>query len=335
MLNSEERIKIKKEYLKTLYQKYEASYKQLGRTLSESDKISIREDIKNIEQEIYVIEAEIKELNLLNPTNENYNKQRAYSQEWESNFPKIDFKESKSIIDDVLEIFEDDEEESEEAIFLIQQSHSMAGDLLIKHIKSSLQNIGNWSSPCEFAFRLYEQANTNNFLDYLAKKYEVQQVSDNYRIYTNHIIEKICNSLTHGSTLFINVDIFSLNDKNNFLEWFVEFWNELVEKVKQRRKGNPLIKLVAVISVGGLVPESCFPKCLCCTKEQFDGKKILELPLQNWEENDINKWLLRHSAIEIKPLQIKQMAENIYATTQGKPTDVYNVLMNELSQKVS
>jgi formylglycine-generating enzyme required for sulfatase activity len=57
-------IRVKKDYLELLHQKYEIAYKQLGKTLNDIDKPSIQKTIKDLELEITQLEAEINNLEL-------------------------------------------------------------------------------------------------------------------------------------------------------------------------------------------------------------------------------------------------------------------------------
>lgn len=340
MASNEELIKIKENYLKILYKQYEALHSQKIQSLNEADKISIQESINNLEKEIKKVDEDIGKLRLSNINDNNSFKQRIYSLAWEEKLHRIDFLNSKKILKNVLDQL--DNNEAEEVIFLIQKNISMKGQLLIKHIEFLLQEIGTWNSPCKFEFQKHQQVNNIDFLNFLAIRFEVQACSDpdNIQKCIDNIVDKICGSLFGGDILFFQIDIYHLEPHNDFLEWFVQFWCHLVEKVSVIRNDYRFIKLVAVIAVSGLIPETCLKSSLYCTPEEFDGKKIIKLPLHNWTDKEICEWLLRHSGLNashigLKPQDIQQMAKAIYEITEGRPSEVYNELMEEMGKRIS
>jgi hypothetical protein len=143
--------------------------------------------------------------------------------------------------------------------------------------------------------------------------------------------------LRSGNIFFVHIDIHSLNEEDDFLDFFVKFWCKLVASVIDLRNDYPLIKLVAVIAVRGLVPECCLKPSLICTLEEFDGKKMLKLPLEKWTKDDIYIWLLQHSRLDsifdINKKDIQLMANNIYQSTDGTPSQVRNELLEILNNK--
>jgi hypothetical protein len=73
----------------------------------------------------------------------------------------------------------------------------------------------------------------------------------------------------------------------------------------------------------------------CCTGDQFCREKILELPLESWEEAEIRDWLILFSGLNtcLNENQITTMAKNIYlASNAGQPSSVYTQLMRQLSR---
>ncbi len=131
----------------------------------------------------------------------------------------------------------------------------------------------------------------------------------------------------------------SFEPQNEFLEWFVNsFWQELVTKISARRSDHPFIKVVGVIAVRNVIPKPALSPEFCCTKQNFSGKKILELPLQKWSDKELYEWLWKHSKLSglgYEPAQIQQMAKVIYQDSeQGEPCKAYNQLMEALKESV-
>jgi inactive STAND/Effector-associated domain 9 len=322
-------IQTKESYLKILYKKYENAYEQKAKTLNDADKVSIQAQIDSLEEEIAEIEKEIRKLRSSSNKNDSL-QYRTYHIEWKQSLPKIDFKSSKKIIKNIIDKF--DNHEAEEVIFLLQDSQSMAGRLLIEDIKLSIEkDIGIYNDVYNFGFLEHQQTSQESFLAFLARMFNIELLESN-------IIDEICKQLRGDSIFFATIDIYCLEDQDDFLEWFVQFWGKLVERVAVQREEYPLIKLIAVISVRGLVPKTCLKEHLFCKEHNFDGKKILELPLQNWNEDDIWKWLEQHSGLRnTRNLQLsdmKRMAKNIFKNTKGEPIKIYHQLIETMSREV-
>ncbi|GJD16802.1 hypothetical protein RIVM261_017580 [Rivularia sp. IAM M-261] len=327
-MSNDEILKIKRKYLELLYKKYEALYTQLSCCLNEADKISIQENISSLEKEINETQTQID--NLQNSNMNTSYQYRKYSLKWEQSLPKIDFKSSKNIIRKIIDKF--DNQEVKETIFLLQDSQSMAGRLLIEDIKLSIEkDIGVCNDIYNFGFLEHQQTSQESFLTFLASRFNVELLESN-------IIDGICKQLRGDSIFFVTIDIYCLEAQDNFLEWFVQFWENLVARVAVQREEYPLIKLIAVISVRGLVPKSCLKEHFFCKEDNFDGKKILELPLHNWEEKDILKWLEQYSGLRdmrnLKLLDMQRMARNIYQCTKGEPIKIYHQLIETMSREV-
>lgn len=237
----------------------------------------------------------------------------------------------QKIIDGVFKPFE---EQRGAALFLLQQSRSMHGDLCIQHIKSVLQSLGTWTPPIEFEFLPYRPTNPSDFLNDLAGKFEIKSAVGSPT--PTEITEGICQSLQNGNVLLIQLGIYSINLGDNFLTWFIQqFWEQLINQLERLDQERPLIRVVSVISVGNIVPRECLPEALCCTLQRFDARKLLELPLQKWTEKEICLWLLKFSNLGLGRSEIEMMAKNIYRVSQGRPSEVYGELMQVMTQKVS
>ena len=334
--NNEKLIAPKKQYLKELYEKYNSAYAQLGQTLNYTDKVSLNKTIESLENEIQQVQDKIKKLQSCLFQADNREFYKSCSKNWEDKFPKIDFHQTNRIFKATLGKFKNKEGA---ALFLLQNSRSMGGDWCIKNIKYQLQDMGNWYSPCEFEFLPCQKADPIDFLNYLAEKFSAQSC-DEITTYTNKIINKICDSLRSGNILFIQIDICDFTSQDTFLDWFVQqFWCKLLEKLPEITQKYPLIRFVAVLSVCGSMPQDFLLSDLCCKSNKFDSKKILDLPLKRWTEEEINNWLFNFSGltatnIGVTTEEIKRMAYNIHQATKGTPDAVYNQLMKAMSDRV-
>ncbi len=370
----------KEEYRQQLMSKYSAEYAQLSTTLSEGDKITIKQKIKKLENEIQEVSNEIDEIRLnpqrgiklainaeakaqvalqfeqdnQTPNVIQYKQEvaeraqeeslefssalyREYDQKWEDNLHKINFFQASQIIQTILSQWRT---QSGYSLFLLKKSSYMGGQWCLEIIKSFLKEIGSSHHFCKFTFTPIQIQNNFDFLNYLAKKFGITpNQSKNSQEYTSNIIEGICNSLFSGNILFINVEIYSLDVEDSFLVWFVEqLWNPLISRLEQANQQHSLIRVVSVIAVDSEVTEDCLPPNLCCGCgiENFDSKKVLEIPLETWTEEEIRNWLFNFSGLTAPKIglsapEIEAMAKSIFAASGGVPGMVYTALKKQLN----
>jgi hypothetical protein len=319
--NLEEQRKIKLE-------QYLRANRQLSTTLNDSDKPILEKQILKLDQEMEEFDIQIAKLK---QSSNGENSYREASRCWEDKLPQINFSKSKSVIARVLDRFETQGEG--EAIFLLQRSSTMKGDLCIQHIKSSLQKMGEWRPPFEYSFQ-YDPFDRKTFVNALADKFSTQSTTESSPSHTQEVINKICESLVGGNVLFFQIEVPCVDNQDGCLEWFVNnFWNELITKIEQRRSNHPFIKVVGVIAIRDIVPKNTLAGSMFCTQRDFDGRKILDLPLEKWSQPEINKWLWKYSGLSrsgYEKNRIENIATRIYNLTRGEPDRVYSQLMDFL-----
>ena len=336
MSDIEDLIKSLEEKKKNLLQQYAATSSQQTTTLNDADQPKLQVRLDKLEQEVQKIEEKIRKLRAV--SGEDHHSRRNYSQVWEDKLPQLNFKKSKKIVQDIFTTYFESQKE-EQALFLLQRSHTMRGDLCIKHIKALLQEMGDWYPPFEYSFLRHQLPNTVEFLKALAYRFQIETGADSTHQYTTQVLDKLCSSLTGGNVFLLFVEL-TFEEQNDFLEWFVNsFWHELVSRISIRRDDHPFIKVVGVIAVRNVIPKPTLSSGLCCTKQQFNGKKVLELPLQKWSNQEIYEWLWKHSKLSgmgYEQSQMQQMAKAIYQDSdQGEPCKAYDQLMEALNQSVS
>lgn len=324
---NEIKIEEKTKYLKHLTLQYQEAHKKLKIT---DNKTRVNEEINQLSDEMDKVNNELE--NLRNSSKSKNNNYRSCSKNWDEKIPKIDFKKSKNIIKNIITKFQ--EEEAKEAIFLLQDSYSKEGRFLIQYMKSAIQGeIKECDDTCKFGFLDQQETKKEPFLNFLAEWCQVEFV-DNLQC-ESKIIEGICKKLRDDKFFVFTIDIACIYETNNFLEWFIEFWEKLLARVTEQRKKYSFINLVAVIAVSSSVPQSCLKKSLLCTEDNFDGKKFLELPLHNWEEQDISKWIRENSGLNLESEEIERMARQNCNITKGVPINVYYRLINTMSKHVA
>lgn len=95
--NNKELITPKEQYLKELYDKYNSAYGQLGKTLNDVDKVSLKKTIESLENEIQQVHDQIKKLQSCLFQTDNHEFYKNCSKNWEDKFPKIDFNQTNKI----------------------------------------------------------------------------------------------------------------------------------------------------------------------------------------------------------------------------------------------
>lgn len=336
MTEFESRIEVLENQKKELMGQYAILISQQTNALSDIDKRKLQNQIDELEKEIENLENKIRQLKPVNK--DDHQPYRSYHNVWEDKLPQLNFKKSKRIIQDIFSRLEDGGEE--QALFLLQRSRTMRGDLCIKHIKLLLQSmdIGDWYPPFEYSFLRHQPSSPEVFLNALASRFSVESLQADSSKLITLILDKVCKSLVAGNVFLLLVE-FSLRPNDAFLGWFVnEFWCPLVKHLNVHRDEHPFIKVVGVLAVRNEISKTCLPIDLCCKKQKFDSRKILELPLENWSDREIHEWLSKHSKLSelgYGQTQLKTMAETIYAESEkGKPLSAYDSLMETLKQSV-
>lgn len=339
MSENDAKIAVLENEKRALYQQWLAADNQRKSTLNDADKPVLQKQMEGFESQIQEVEDRIRELRLQQSSGSDLHIYREYSQVWEEKLPQLNFTESKKIIKNIFDRFENQKEE--QALFLLQKKDTMRGDLCIQHIKALLQSMdmGDWYPPFEYTFPRHQPLNQVALLSALANRFGVDSPSNNVQYYTSSILEKICKSFTGGNVFLLYIEL-SVATGDSFLEWFVfDFWQALITQLDLHRNNHPFIKVIGIIATRNLIPRTCLSTELCCTKQKFDGKKILELPLKNWSEKEIHDWLWKHSKLSglgYERTHMKTMAETIYADSDnGKPSEACNQLWEALKQSLN
>jgi hypothetical protein len=336
----ETRLKIKKKRLDILINQFEAAHNDLNKSRSGADKVTIQEGLDQLEVEIEKLEEEIKNLTSksFSKTEEGVSKVlREYDYSWQGKIHRINFSQSRKIFEPILSEFENS---GDGVLFFLQKSASLGGEWCIQAIKQYLDRLEfTLAPPREFTFGSYEMAEPEPFLNFLASKYNLslRESDEDIRAYIGRINLAICNSLYAGNVFLLHVQIkCELGTDDQFIYWFVnEFWHNLFQQLKP----DQFIRVVGILSVDGEVSKNIIGE-LCCTKSQFNCRKLLSLSLQKWKKEEISRWLISYSGLSEPPIEMDstklgRMASSIYSkSNSGEPVTVYSQLMNEMSQIV-
>jgi hypothetical protein len=291
-----------------LSQEYKALFRKLSYELDVTNQIRIQRQIGELESQMDRLEQEIKGLEY---------------KFLEDRLHKIDFREIDEMVRNSIGEIGDS---PRYALLLLQNSRDMGGDWCNRMVKEYLE-----STTGHFRYSPTEPLPGGRLgqwgvLDRLADAFMVERADGDLAEYAQKIIRAICAWPRMGSVIFIELRAWEYYiPRDRVLVGFVnDFWVPLVRELPAG--ATIVIALVAEYGVGRL------PQILFCTREQFNGEKILELPLRNWERHEIQAWLRQYAGLPRSSL-VDQIAAQIYTESQnGIPDRVHKLLIANLDR---
>ena len=246
----------------------------------------------------------------------------------ENSWQKIDFSKPKTIIKKLDKQFGN---ESGAMLLFLQNSTERKGDYCIQEILDLIikeRTVGNniiggdfRSYPVNLA-SLASKFNEDEFSKRLAS-----HLNQNPNISLHESIITLCSSLQGGSTVFIKVENWDcIIDQINFLDWFMRnFWEVAIKQLKPIFQNYSKIRFIVTLIAKGEVfsRRSPLPDFFCKNNE-FDDRKIIELPLSNWTEKHIQDWLICFQGLSNQ--QSLELAQKIKSDSKGKPNTICSIL---------
>lgn len=321
----ESSVQVKKKALEermaNLNRDHTLATRQLKGTLSAVDRSRLTEQIKDIEQELDEVEAELEQLE---KSEQNPNRHHLQIAE---KLPEIDFSKIRRTANRIIEKFGKD---GGGAIFLLQNSHAMAGDLFTAALREQLQQRTSDFKYHPIRFTSGEgPLDEGGILYRLARRVRVQPIADQ-EDYITAIIQTISGSVQSGSIVFFELNRWeNLVPQDHFLIWFINrFWQRLINQLPTISKDFRRVRFIAVMTSDKSFPSSHLKLPCFCTAKNFDSAKILHLRLENWKMKDIEEWLETFSGLPDS--EINRMAENIYQSSmRGIPQLARDALLKE------
>ncbi|MEH1790973.1 MAG: hypothetical protein V7L23_36800 [Nostoc sp.] len=320
MVNDDRRKLIKLEYA-NLVQEQEACSNQYSSTIDEAERVRLKRKLDNFDKKVDELERQLYS----NDLNADANRR---SRALEDKLPKIDFKKQITTVKNILEQFTEDGA----ALFLINDSLNMAGDLFRLEFKKMLEEETTDLKHYEVAFSIGRRLDEIGFLQGLGGHLGIDEI-ENEREYSI-VIDKIFGFIENGSIVFIELrKINLLSNREDFFSWLVNnFWKTLVEKLPLicQLKDIEQVKFIFLaMSDTDICKEYAKLSCFC-TEIEFDKYKILEIPLKEWSEKDIRDWLTKHSGLSKE--KNTAIARDVYESSRGgTPKNIRDALMSTLS----
>ncbi|WP_375495281.1 hypothetical protein [uncultured Nostoc sp.] len=320
MVKDDRRRLIKLEYA-DLLKEQEACSNQYRSEIDEAQRVRLKRKLEDLDKKIDDLGHQLYSNDLNADANRRF---RAL----EDKLPKIDFKKQISIVKNILEQFTEDGA----ALFLINDSLNMAGDLFRLELKKMLEEETTDLKHYEIAFSIGRRLDEIGFLQGLGGHLGIDEI-ENEREYSK-VIDKIFGFIENGSIVFIELrKVNLLSNREDFFSWLVNnFWKTLVEKLPLACQYKD-IEQVKFIFLAMSDTDICkeYAKLSCfCTEREFDKYKILEIPLKEWSEKDIRDWLTKHSGLSRE--KNTAIAKDVYESSRGgTPKNIRDALMSTLS----
>ena len=323
------RRRILEQHLAKLYQDLEVIYGQMGHVLDDSDRLRLKRKVEVIEQEIEDADGKLSELERESPVS-----YRPFL-DWEAQFSDLDFRMAWGIFQEVWQQLN----AGGAALFLTQNCSVMGGEWFVARMHEAMHRTSDFRHV-EIELGAEVQLSPIEFLNRLGQFYGFEPYSAGgaFRNYARNLLDRVCASLQSGSVVFLELrlwDTIGLSDQ--FLPWMMQdFWDPLVDRLPVIAEQHPLVKFVLAVLVNAPFSVDSIPSVFICQSREFDGQKVVELPLEFWTAEDIKSWLFRYagltsSAIGLSPAQVAHLADSIYLSGgNGQPTLVHHALMKAL-----
>jgi hypothetical protein len=252
--------------------------------------------------------------------------------DWQVHLSRINFREAVAITQDLLLNCT----EKCAALFLLPNSLQMGGKFCVSRMRQLLQDstadFRHFPLECSATSQFSEQW----FLDNLARYLKVEVRPPDHTQAALELIKIIGHSIRSGSVLFFEIRGWEfVQDYSEMLTWFVrEFWVPLTKELRKVERRYSRVRVVILIIIDEELPQSALPPELCCTRSTFQVERILELPLENWTQDEIREWLELYSYLRLTTEEIGTLARVVYNSSQsGLPALVSEALSQRMAME--
>lgn len=294
---------------------------QLEEVINHDDELKLERKAQRLLKDIEDIDNQLKELDCRNSSS------NIRYLNLEKSFQKIDFNQAKKIADSINNKLDD---ASGAILLFLQRSTKQKGcycldevlDLMVRDRKVGDDIIGDFRSyPIDLGSPISE------FNEVEFSKRLASHLSSDSGACLPKSIERLCLSLRGGSTIFIRVENWdSVIDQENFLNWFIkEFWHPLISDLNPIFGEFGKIRFIVALVAKSKVFDDCSYLSPCfCTADTFQSGKAIELPLPDWEVEDIKKWLINFRGLS--NAESLKLAKQIHRESEGTPDTICSIL---------
>lgn len=302
---------------------YTKANQQLRSSNNEVERLRLQRQAEGILEELQRVDESLRALD--KATDMAIQNQNRKHLTFEQDLQKIDFTQVKEVVRSIVSQFD---RSGGSASFLLQRNLSMAGQLCLLEIKDELRRDTRDFKFYPVEFSSNSELNQVGLLKGLAGHLGIELKPDLQEM-SRLIQERIVRSLQSNSIVFIEIHKWDdLPAQREVLRWFLEhFWNSLVAQLPVISNTCRRVRLIAVVVVEDELAEDCLE--FCCTREKFDGQKMIDLPLQDWTVDDILDWL---DYLGIPVQQSDAIAKRIHKASRGIPELICAALRKEFNR---
>ena len=314
---------LKKRYIK-LTREYEIVNKELC-YLSGSEQWRKQLEAKKIFDDIEEVHGDLEALD----DEKSLDPKRKYLK-YEEKLQKIDFTEVKNVVEKVIPQNLPNRE-CGNAFFLLQRSLLRAGRLCLLEIREQLRSRTSDLKSYPIEFSIDAELTYIGLLNRLASHLGIKLFAEPAEPveYSSLIQQAIVRSLQSGSIVLIEIHKWdALPSQREVLCWFLEqFWWPLLAQLPTIGTTYSNVRFITVLVVDGEIASDCLE--YCCTHDELDGQKIIDLPLQDWTEDVIRDWL---EYVGRPKQQSEAIAKRIHKASRG---GIPEVICSALGREVA
>ena len=320
----------------SLSDRYTATSNQLLTELDESKRSVLKKTLENLETEIKEAETQLANTELNEDKKKHRKETRKQSQkerrrstrkDWKMYLPRLNFKEVVDITQELLL----QKSGNSAALFLIPNNRLMGGEWCVKRIRELLEE-----ETSDLRWIEIERSGTRQFsdrmiLDTLGKELNVKDLPGDSRRAAQKLIRKVRQSVRSGSVRVFEIRGWEfIHDFSEILTWFVrDFWIPLTQQLIEIESQYRRVRFVAIVTADEPLREDALPAAMLCTRAEFQIEKILELPLPNWSQQEIEEWL--ETYLRLSTEEIIRLGSKLYRhSNSGLPLLVHDALARHL-----
>ena len=319
--------------LERLWDDYQAAIDQTTAVLGAVESKKLQRQAESTYKQIEKLDAELRQLDT-KPTEISAEAAQSdigrWHRELESKLPEIDF---KSLEETLLRIVSEYSDEGCASLLLFQKSSQMGGEWCAARIRELLQRKTRQGQFRHYplVFQATERVEGMALLRRLGPHLNLNPANQDLPGFARKVVQTLCGSLQTGSVVLIECgrcdDL--LRDPEVF-RWLVEdFWGDMVRTLALLANDYEAIKLIFLLFVDGPLPENTLVERHCCTLDDYQKHKLLEISLKHWDRDDIRDWIAHYSCLPLTKAQLKRMTDKIYDATDGLPRLVVHELLKE------
>lgn len=226
------------------------------------------------------------------------------------------------------------DQQHEAGLLLIQYGGLMKVDSYVKRIKEILE-LGGRVRPYPEDFTGHGVIQKLHFIERWCAELAIQAADLPLTDRVKQVIHELQKSVISGQTLCLEIRIEGISYP--FLQWFLsDFWRPLVDQLFQAKPG---VRVVVVLITEDPIPADCFTEAMFCSMECFDHYRCFEIVLQNWHQQDIERWMKRHinASLEdyaLPPQDTQPLAQRVHRLTQGVPVNAHDMIRGDVLDRV-